>query len=139
MAAGILKKMLQGKGDYKVMTAGVSAFTGAGATQQTFQVMAENGIELTHHVSQRLTDGMLREADLILVMERVHKEHILKRLPAIGKKLYLLSEFGRPAEESKLVDPDIPDPIGRSLDFYRQAFAIIKEGIERVVKSLEEE
>ena len=138
MAAGLLKKMLKGKGDYKVATAGVAALTGAGATGQTFQVMAENGIELTHHVSQQLTNEMLREADLILVMERAHKEHILKRLPAVGKKLHLLSEFGRPQEENKLVDPNVPDPIGQSLDFYRKVFAIIKEGIERVVKSLEE-
>ena len=52
---------------------------------------------------------------------------------------HLLSEFGRVEKEDKLVNPDIPDPIGKSLEFYRKVFNIIKESVVRTVQILEKQ
>ncbi len=126
MAAGLLKKLLKGKGDYQVATAGTAAIKGMPATPEAIQVMSEEDIDISEHRSSPLSDEMIAGADLILVMERRHQEHILARKPSAGNKVHLLSES------------DIIDPIGRSLDFYRKVYAVIKENILRIAKKMEE-
>lgn len=137
MAAGLLKKMLKGRGDYKILTAGTAAVTGMPPTVEAIQIMRQQNIDVSNHRSSPLSDEMIREADLILVMEQVHKENILSRNLKAEDKLHLLTEFARIKKETKLVDPNVPDPIGKSLDFYRKVFDIIKEGIARTVRELE--
>jgi len=138
MAWGLLKKMLKERGDYKIMTAGTRAFKGMPPTGETIQVMSEQEIDVSGHRTSPLSDEILREADLILVMERAHKENILERNPCLRNKVHLLNEFGRIGKEDKLVDPDIPDPIGKPLEFYRRVFGIIKESLTCTVKRLEQ-
>ena len=138
MAAASLKKMLKGKGDYKIVTAGTAAMEGMQPTDQAIQVMSEQKCDISHHRSIALSDQMIEEADLILAMERRHQENILRRVPAASNKTYLLSEFGRIEKEHTLVDPDIPDPIGKPLDFYRRVSDIINESLMRTVKKLEQ-
>ena len=127
MAAGLLKKMLKDKDNYKIMTAGTRAFKGMPPTGETIQVMSEQDIDVSGHRTSPLSDEMLREADLILVMEQAHKENILERNPGVRNKVHLLNEF------------DIPDPIGKPLDFYHRVLDIIKEGIVRTAKKLKEQ
>lgn len=138
MAAGLLKKLLKAKGNYNIITAGTAAIEGMPPTSEAIQAMSEQNIDVSGHKSSPLTDEMIRQADLILVMEKRHKENILGRSLRAQSKVYLLSEFGRIASEKRLVEPDIPDPIGKSLDFYRKTFAVIQEDILRTVKKLEE-
>lgn len=138
MAAGLLKKMLKGKGDYKIITAGTATVKGIRPTAEALQVMSEQGVDVSNHQSSPLSDEMIDEADLILVMEKMHKENILMRRLNADNKVHLLTEFGRKELEDKLVDPNIPDPIGKSLEFYRKVFDIIKESAARVVKKLED-
>lgn len=139
MAGGLSEKLLKEKGNYKIMTAGTAAVKGMPPTPETIQVMADEDIDISGHRSSPLSDGMIQEADLILVMERAHKERVLNYYPEAKEKVHLLSEFGRIKKEDKLVDPDIADPIGRPLEFYRKVFAIIKEGIGHTVNKLQEE
>ncbi|MBN3038269.1 MAG: low molecular weight protein arginine phosphatase [Candidatus Omnitrophica bacterium] len=138
MAAGILKSLLKDKAGYEISTAGTVAVKGMQATPEAVEVAAEDGIDVSAHLSQPLTEEIIDQADLILVMQRKHREHILNIDPSAESKTHLLSEFGRMPGEDKLVDPNIPDPIGRSIDFYRQVYGIIKEGVLRTVNKLEE-
>ena len=136
MPAGLLKEALKGKDDYEIITAGVAAVKGMRPTFEAIHAMFEHKIDVTNHRSMPITDEMFNKADLILVMEKRHKEDILRRIPQAAQKTYLLSEFGRIDKEDKLVDPDIPDPIGKSLEFYRKVFNIIKESVERTTTEL---
>jgi len=138
MAAGLLRELLKDKGAYKITTAGTASFKGMPPTEQAIHVMSEQGIDISGHRSSPLSNAAIEEADLILVMEKRHKEIILARAPSAKGKVHLLTEFGRAEKEDKLVDPDILDPIGKPLEFYRKAFDIIKESITRTAKKLEE-
>jgi len=139
MAAGLLKELLKDKGDYSIISAGTGAIRGMRATSEAIEVMAEANLDVSSHHSSPLTDEIINQADLILVMAKHHKEHIIRRVPSARDKVHLLTEFGRIEKEKELVDPDIPDPIGQSVDFYRTVFNIIKEGLIRTIKKLEEE
>lgn len=127
MAWGLLKEMLKGKQGYTIITAGTGTIRGMSPTKETIEVMSEQNIDVSQHRSQPTSQELLSKADLILVMEKRHKE-ILSRYPGVQNKLHLLNESG-----------DIPDPIGRPLEFYRQVLAVIKEAIVRTVKKLAEE
>ena len=141
MAKGLLKKLIsERKGlasqNIKVTSAGTSTISGRGTTTETIEIMSREGIDISQHISQSLTDRMITEADLILVMESFHKEAIIKRVPQAKNKVYLITEFCRPQEEEKLVNPDVPDPIGRPIEVYEESFKIIKEATERMVEKL---
>ncbi len=138
MAWGLLKKMLKERSDYKIMTAGTRVVEGVRPTPEAIQVMAEQGIDVSGHLGRVLSDEMINEADLILVMERAHKESILMHRFDAKNKIHLLTEFGRIKKEDKLLNPDIPDPIGKPLQFYRRVFGIIKESLTSTVKRLEQ-
>lgn len=139
MAEGFLKKMLEDNGGYEIKSAGIAAMWGMGPTSEAVQVMSSEGIDISAHKTTPISVEMIQSADLILVMENIHKQSILRYSPEVKDKVYLLSEFGRMEGEDKLVDPNIPDPIGRPLDFYHKVFGIIKESLSRVVKQILEE
>jgi protein-tyrosine-phosphatase len=131
MAEALLKKKLldQGRRDVEVISAGIVLMGGFGASYDTRQLLAREGIDVSGHLSQRVTREMVKEADLILVMERLHEEKILQLAPEAKNRVYLLKEFAKIEDNTDL---DITDPIGKTLEFYEQTFQVIKEAVERV-------
>ena len=138
MAEGLLKNILKGRDNIRVISAGTSVFPGARSSPDTIEVMKREGIDVAGHSPQGITKNMIEEADIILVMERRHRDTILRNVPHVKGKVYLLAEYGRPGKERRLVNPDIPDPIGKSIEIHRECLGIIKEGVRRVAKKLTE-
>ncbi|MEK6563562.1 MAG: L-threonylcarbamoyladenylate synthase [Candidatus Omnitrophota bacterium] len=133
MAEGLLKKALKDKNrlDVEVLSAGISAYGGQPATQETLRLLAKAGAGVYEaHYSRRITKPMLYSSDLILAMENIHEEHILNMAPAVRSRLYLLKEFAKIPE----IDLNIPDPIGQSTAFYEMTFSAIKEAVEKIVE-----
>ena len=132
IAEALLKKMLRDnhRDDVEVFSAGVSAISGASASQSAKDILAREGINVSAHLSRETTREMLQKSDLILVMERVHESAILKLAPEVKNRVFLLKEFAK-IDENNL---DIEDPMGKSTEFYEKTFASIKEALERVSK-----
>jgi len=135
MAKGLLKKMLQDRKEFLVASAGIAALPGLRPTRETRDVMAQHGIDVSSHLTQRLTNQMVEDADLVLVMERIHREEILNRLPHAKKKVFLLREYADAIPRSS-PEIDVPDPIAKSLDVYESCFRMIQDSVEKVVKKL---
>lgn len=135
IAKGLLKKMLGDRKDVMVLSAGVAALPGFRPTQETIEVMAKHGVDVSSHLSQRLTNEMVEEADLILVMERGHREEILRRVPHAKKKVYLLREYAD-ATPGAAKEIDIPDPIAKPMEVYESCFQIIQEAVVKMVERL---
>ncbi|MFA5287565.1 MAG: L-threonylcarbamoyladenylate synthase [Candidatus Omnitrophota bacterium] len=130
MAEALLKKIMKDKGrdDVEVLSAGIMMLAGLGASQGTRDVLAKEKIDASGHLSRKVTKEMARKSDLILVMEKMHEEAVLHLAPDVKNRVFLLKEFAK-MNDSHL---DVPDPIGRSLDFYEKTLASIKEAVERV-------
>lgn len=130
MAKGLLEKRLKDKKriDVEVLSRGILAMSGSGATEATKGLLIKEGIDVSNHRSQAITDAVINESDIILVMEKLHEERMLKLFPQIKNKLFLLKEFAK-IKDNQL---DISDPIGKSEEFYAQTFNVIKEAIERI-------
>ena len=138
MAQGLLQqrlKQLEGRlrGPIEVVSAGVFAIEGMSPSRETLKLLQHAGVDLAGHMAQGLTDEMIRQAELVLVMEPFHREEILRRLPEAAGKTHLLKQFGVP-ETAESLAAGIPDPIGKPMEVYEACLAIIQEAVERVAQ-----
>ncbi len=136
MAQGLLRKMLKEKGrnDVQILSAGVSTLGGLGATEETIEVMQREGVDVSGHISQPLTQDLVRHAEAVFCMEEFQRELILARSPDARKKVHLLRPF---EHKEPMLDPNIPDPIGRPKEVYESCLMTVKEAVERVARWLE--
>jgi tRNA threonylcarbamoyl adenosine modification protein (Sua5/YciO/YrdC/YwlC family) len=134
MAGALLKKMTAGRDDLEVQDAGVMAMTGMGPTQDTVDLLRGEGIDVSSHRATMLTDMMIKRSDIILVMEKLHEERILQRVPSAKDRLYLLKEFAGMVEAGHSADLSISDPIGKSSQVYDDCFNTIKEAIKKITE-----
>lgn len=130
MAEALLKKIFKDRNDIEVISAGTSAFVGMSPTAETKAVLFKEGIDVSNHNAQKVSEEMLKRADLILVMEKVHEEHILGKLPMVKNRMYLLKEFAKMSDS----DLNIYDPIGMSAEVYQDCFNTIKDALSRIVE-----
>ena len=140
MAQGLLQQKLNQMAHrlndpIEVESAGVFAIEGMSPSKETLKLLQQEGIDMTGHMAKPLNAEMIRNAQLILVMEQLHLEEILRRVPEAKGKAFLLKNFGH-SDPAEVGDPNIPDPIGKPLEVYEVCFATIRESIERVAHSL---
>ena len=133
MAKFYLEKRLSdlGRGDIEVLSRGVMALEGLGATIESRQVLAGEGIDASSHVSRKVSAGTIKKSDIILVMEKLQENEVLRLSPGAKNKVFLLKEFARLTDGEDL---NIYDPIGKPLEVYQATLSTIKEAIERIIK-----
>ncbi len=127
--------MLSAEGikDVKVDSAGTAALSSYGIYGILEKVLKEEDIEISNHNPTQVTPQMVKDADLILVMERKHKQAILEMAPEAEDRVFLLKEFA--GEKENL---DIPDPIGHPEEVYRKRLEEIKGYLIRIMKKIRE-
>ncbi|MFC1703291.1 L-threonylcarbamoyladenylate synthase [Candidatus Omnitrophota bacterium] len=133
MAAELMKKKVAGRDDIFVESAGVGALPGMSASESTIELLKKEGIDARAHRSQGASDDLVKRSDLILVMERHHKNKLLSMFPFAKERTFLLKEFVKIGE----LDVNIPDPIGMPMGFYANCFSVIQECIEEVYKKIQ--
>lgn len=94
-------------------------------------LMAEEGIDITGHRPDQMTESHIKESDLVLVMDQYHKQYIATVSPGGQSKAFLLKEYI--GETGAL---DIPDPIGHSDEVYRKTRDELKKCIVKLVSKL---
>jgi len=144
MAEGLLKKYLSEKNisDIKVQSCGIVAFSGMTPTKETIKVMQKEGVDVSSHKSSALNKDLINNSSLILTMESIHKNEVLRLTPEAKDKVYLLKEFvrgqdvGQDKSENEKNNFSIPDPIGKPLEVYERIFSDIKDAVAKLVGKL---
>jgi protein-tyrosine phosphatase len=134
MAVGILRRELGPDAErVQVESAGTSAWEGQSPTEQSREVAAREGVDIHDIRSRRLTPALVRDSDLILVMEPAHLG-MVRTMGADPDKVHLLSEFPTPGE------PSLPvvDPYGGSIEAYEECWRRLRRHLERVVPQIRE-
>ena len=132
MAKALLEKKLKEKNrlDIEVLSRGIMMSGGLSATSATREVLKKEGIDVSAHRSEGITASIIKRSDIILVMEKIHEEKVLELVPQAKNRVFLLKEFAKIDDKTM----DIPDPIGRSEEFYQMTFDVIKEAVERIMQ-----
>lgn len=130
MAKALFEKKLKEKGrdDIEVFSAGISVPMGRGASLEVIELLKSEGIDVSNHCAQRITEEMLKRSDLILVMERFQEESILGRNALLKNRVYLFKEFSQFSQGGL----EIEDPIGKGMDVYKRVFSDIKGVVEKL-------
>ncbi|MDP2921997.1 MAG: L-threonylcarbamoyladenylate synthase [Candidatus Omnitrophota bacterium] len=124
MAKGLMEKFVKEAGlsdRVHIDSAGTSTFAGIGPAPNTVSVMKDEAVDVSDHTGKNINKDILKRSDIIFVMEKYHRDVIIGLMPEIKDKVRLLREGF-----------DIPDPIGRPLEEYRNVLGIIKEEIEDI-------
>ena len=123
-------KVEQQPGEWRVESAGNWALEGEPAAYKSRLVLAERGLDVSEHRARSVNKELLGSFNLILTMEKGHKEAIQVEFPDVADRLYMLSE---------MIDQkyDIHDPIGGSIDDFRETLItldqILTDGFDRIV------
>ena len=137
MAMGIMQSKVKHQDDlWLIRSAGVWVMENQPAAANTIKFVREFGVDISNHQSKSINKEMIDRFNLILVMERNHKEALRSAFRNQGSKIFMLSEMIGEKYE-------INDPIGGSLaDFNATALEvdnILTEGfpkIEQLSKAL---
>lgn len=126
MAMALFKQKIQEKGEeeeWTVSSAGTWGRAGMLASENGRVLMESRGLDLSEHRSRIVTREMLAAADIVLTMEKGHKEALRLEFPEFGHRIHMLSEMIG-------IRSDVDDPYGGTLDEYDRAVADIEHYIE---------
>ena len=133
MAMAIFQSKIPNPSEWRIESAGTWAINGLPAAKNTQIVAEEYGIDLADHSSKQVTFDSLRLFDLIVTMEKNHKEALLNEFKEIAGRIIYLSEIVGGSF-------DINDPVGGSIEeFYHTAMEIdyiLTKGWETMMKLL---
>ena len=110
-----------------VMSAGIAAMPGSRPSPEAVEVMSDAGLVLDGHVAQPLSERLARHADIILTMTNGHRQAIVSQWPDIAPRVQVL----------RTDDRDISDPIGGSLEVYRECAQQIETHLAERVQQME--
>ncbi len=135
MAEGLFRNAVKGRGDFRILSAGLGAVDGQPPTNHSVTAMKEIGIDIAHQRSRALTAELVRSADYIFGMTHSHVDTVALLYPSAAEKTFLLREFDETLEP---YEKDISDPIGSSYHVYVDCRDQIEQGIVTLLKFMEQ-
>jgi protein-tyrosine phosphatase len=149
-----------------VASAGTHALVGHPMPDPMAALLTDSGIEPDSFEARRLSENMLKEADLVLTMTRAQRGLVVELWPPAVRRAFTLREFARllsavdpaalpagpPAERLRAAIPlaaagrerqrmlpeedDVVDPFRLSNAVYAASFAQIRSAVETVVYTI---
>jgi tRNA threonylcarbamoyl adenosine modification protein (Sua5/YciO/YrdC/YwlC family) len=110
---------------YDIVSAGISAFPGSTIAPTSALILKEEeDIEVKIFSSVRLDRHMVLAADFIFTMEDLQSKYIVQFEPTSEGRVFNLKKF-LPME----LEQDIPDPIGKSREFYQGVYSLLQKAV----------
>jgi protein-tyrosine phosphatase len=102
----------------EVVSAGVFAASGLPASREAIQAGRRQGVDISRHRSQPLTAELIRRADVVFCMTRMHADEARRLSPPDAQKVHALWEGG-----------DIDDPVGGGEEAYVRTAELIQKAL----------
>lgn len=117
MAEAMLKHALPA---CSVSSAGLGALVGHPAHPHARSLVSERGLDISAHRARQLASWMVKEADLVLVMDHMQKHHVESNFPVAKGKVFRLGEPNR---------LDIADPYQHDIAAFQEAANLIAQNV----------
>ncbi len=137
MAEGLLKAALEEDSGIHVMSAGVAASPGQGASRETRSILKVKNASLKGFRSQQVDEELLAQASLIITMTSSHADVIKQFFPECAASVSLVCDFIDPVED--LGGEDVPDPIGMGRAAYEEVAEVIELAIPGIIAQSHQE
>jgi protein-tyrosine phosphatase len=130
MAEALLREQVKAAGEtWRIESAGTWGMDGSPAAVRTLRVLHDRGLDASQHRARTVTQEMLKDFNLILVMEQGHKEALRAEFPGLAPRIFLISEMIG-------MKYDIKDPVQGPLEDFeataRELERIIQQGFGRI-------
>ena len=135
MAEGLFRHAVAGRGDYRVISAGVGASDGQPPSAHAVRALRDLQIDISKQRSRVLTADLVQQADYIFGMTHGHVETINLLYPQAAEKTFLLREFD---DTLDTYEKDISDPIGGSFEVYVHCRDQIEQGIASMLNFIDQ-
>ena len=124
MAEGIFKQLLieSNKADCRANSAGLHALVGRPPEPFACELLLKKGIDISDHRACQINSAMIRNADLVLVMELNQRLIIEKYDPSARGKVYRLGEWGK---------FDVGDPYQQGIAAFEESLELIETGVSQ--------
>jgi len=113
-------KVSEEKLSLQISSAGLDTVPGKAAFPLAAIVSREYGIDLGRHRTVTVSEKLVADADIILVMELAHIRQLLEKFPDARRKTFLLGHF---AQSKPLTD--IRDPYGDAPEAFARCYSIL--------------
>lgn len=112
MAEALMKKMLNDRSinGIEVNSAGTHAINGISPLPKVFEICNQHEIDISFHYSFPLAEELVKDSDIILVMEKEQLQSVAEKFPEAKGKVKMLSSYSTEYQEQ-----DIMDPVGGSI------------------------
>lgn len=140
-AEALARRGLDARGLGSVATAscGTLRIAGEPAAEHTVRAMAERGVDLSAFRSRALSHFLLREADLVVCMEPMHREAVLWELGGdadlVSHGVRVITEFH--PEERWRNDAGIYDFVQAPWEEYAEGIAELERCVEGLLEDLD--
>ncbi len=136
LAAAILSAKLAASPDYadaSVQSAGIAAWDGTPASEGSYLVALERGLDLSGHRARMLTRDQVRDADLILTMSDAHT----RRVAELGgeQKVFTLTDYAGNPDGRR----DVRDPMGGDVAGYRETATLLDMLLDKAIERMRAE
>jgi RpiB/LacA/LacB family sugar-phosphate isomerase len=136
MAEGLFRHAVRGRGEFRIVSAGLGATDGQPPTRFSVLAMQEIGLDISHQRSRALTAEMVAGADYIFGMTHSHVDTVALLYPQQAEKTFLLREFD---DSLETYEKDISDPIGSPYEVYVECRNQIELGVASLLKFMEQQ
>ncbi|RLL50642.1 low molecular weight phosphotyrosine protein phosphatase [Mariprofundus sp. EBB-1] len=120
MAEALLKQHLA-SAHVHINSAGIAALVGQAVYPEIQGIMDRDGIATGQHQARQLTAQMVRQADLILVMQSSQQSYIHNMESTARGKVHLLGKWQ---------EIEIPDPYQKSEEYVEYVYKLINTSVK---------
>jgi protein-tyrosine-phosphatase/predicted ATP-grasp superfamily ATP-dependent carboligase len=136
MAAALLRRHLARsklEPGIEVFSAGLIEHPQEQSDERAKEAAADLGISLAHHHPERLTAGLIEEADIIFVMDRFNEARMLAAHPAAKSKMFLLASLNVNGHRGPL---EIRDPSLGDVAKVRRCYSELEIHVQKLADML---
>lgn len=92
-------------GEFEMQSSGTHALSGAPVHHETKARLRGHGLTLSGYRATQLNPARLLSADVILVMDKEQREHVIDEEPGVARRIFLVKELARLITE---LDAELP-------------------------------
>ncbi len=111
--------------EIEIKSAGTHAINGISPLPKVVEICKQYGIDISSHSSLPLAEELVKDSDIILVMEEDQLHNVAEKFPETNEKIKMLSSYSMEYQGQ-----DIKDPIGGNIFGFRTTLAILGECVK---------
>ena len=113
----------------EVTSAGIGALVDHEIEKNAAHLLTTNNYNSENHKARQVSNDIINNAELILVMEKKHQRILMQKYPSASGKIMLLGKWNS--------DEEMPDPYRKSIEAFEHAFKQIEKNSKAWAEKLE--